>query len=435
MSFLTEEVYNYPEFCNSNPMAVLSGRDCFDEPISNVPLNDMHLMVVGASGMGKSVQIRKILKQTSQNSNSIHIIFDPKGEFYREFYREGIDYVISLFDLPNGKKAERWNLMQDVIADNYPETAIDEIAKAICKEAIDGSTNKFFPKSAELLIAAIWKMAYRLYKDNLPTNKTLINFTRNVTYKQLLNEAQRKDLNGHMINEDILPVIKNLFNPNGGVTTANIRQEMEQILTTAFNPQGNFCSEGTFSVRNFIRQGKGKRLFLVYDFATAENSKQIFSILLNLMMKDCISIKRQETNDNSRIYYYLDELPVLPGNITNFAPICNFGRSAGNRVIIGIQSLSQLYDIYGENAGNSIISAFTDNIIMKTNDPITVEKLAKRSGRIEKIRTSMGATRDSIQTKTEQTYTIPEKVIANLSVGQAVVSLQGTKPFYIYFDL
>ena len=433
MAIFNEEVYKVPEELRvKEPMAFLSGNDIFGERIDQVPINDMHLLVLGAPSMGKTVQIRKIMRQTIQNPDSTHIVFDPKGEFYREFYREGQDYVLSLFDVAGIRSNVKWSLLRDVANDQHPETAIREIAKAICKEAITTSNNPFFPEAAESLISAIWIMAYRHYKDDLPTNDVLIKTTKSMTREQLLNEASR-EVDGVKVNDDLYPTINELTDPNGGVATANIRQEMERILDQAFNPEGNFCSKGNFSVINFVRNTKGRRLFLIYDFATAESSRLIIGTLLNLMMKESLSINAARSPKH-RTYYYLDELPVLPDNITYLQSLCCFGRGAGNRVIVGIQGLSQLYNSYGEDNGNAILAAFTDNIIMRANDPITVEKISRRSGQKTVTRTRMGTTRGSIDSKPEQTYAIPEDIMSNLDVGQAILSIRGNKTFYIELD-
>jgi len=433
MAIFNEEVYKVPESIRvKNPMAFLSGESIFAEPIRQVPLNDMHLLVLGAPGMGKTVQIRKILRQTIQNPDSTHIIFDPKGEFYREFYRNGQDYVLSLFDIEGVRSSAKWSLMLDVANSPHPETAIREIAKSICKEAVERSNNPFFPQAAESLISSIWIMAYRRYKGQLPTNDVLINKTKSMTQKELLNEVTRI-VDGVRVNSDLYSTITQLTDSNGGVATANIRQEMENILAQAFNPEGNFCSKGDFSVIDFVRNSKGKRLFLVYDFATAESSRQIMGTLLNLMMKEALAINTTR-NPGHRTYFYLDELPVLPNNITHLQSLCCFGRSTGNRVIVGLQGLSQLYDTYGEDNGNAMLAAFTDNIIMRANDPVTVEKISRRSGQKSVTRTRMGTTRGSIDSHTEQTYAIPEEVMSNLDVGQAILSIRGNAPFYIELD-
>ena len=71
---------------------------------------------------------------------------------------------------------------------------------------------------------------------------------------------------------------------------------------------------------------------------------------------------------------------------------------------------------------------------MRANDPITVEKISRRSGQKTVTRTRMGTTRGSIDSKPEQTYAIPEDIMSNLDVGQAILSIRGNKPFYIELD-
>lgn len=58
MAIFNEEVYKVPEELRvKEPMAFLSGNDIFGERINQVPINDMHLLVLGAPSMGKTVQI------------------------------------------------------------------------------------------------------------------------------------------------------------------------------------------------------------------------------------------------------------------------------------------------------------------------------------------------------------------------------------------
>lgn len=424
MSILFDEIYEIPQYTVKERLAVLSGRNVFDADIPSIPLNSMNTMVCGAPGMGKTTQIQKLMKQTMEDPNSTHIVFDPKGEAYKLFYREGKDHIISLFDLADVRHDSKWNLMKDAAESLHPETTLREIAKSICKEAVEKSHAPFFPESAESLMSAIWIMIYRRYKNNLPCNDVLIQKTRSLTREQLMTEARKPE------NSDLYSIIDELTDPEGKVTTINIKQEMEHILSQAFNPEGNFCSKkGAFSVLDFIRHARGERLFLVYDFATADNSRQIFSTMLNMMFKETIAINAKRNKD-TRIYWYLDELPVLP-YIENFNSLCCFGRSTRNIVIIGIQGLSQIYDVYGEEKGNAILSAFTESIIMRTNDPVTVERLSRRSGQKTVIRTRMGSTRKSVESKPESTYSIPEDVMSDLDVGEVIMSIRGVRPFFV----
>lgn len=71
---------------------------------------------------------------------------------------------------------------------------------------------------------------------------------------------------------------------------------------------------------------------------------------------------------------------------------------------------------------------------MKANDPITVEKISRRSGQKTIVHSRMGLTRGTVDSKPETTYAIPEDVMSNLDVGQAILSIRGMNPFYIELD-
>ena len=45
--------------------------------------------------------------------------------------------------------------------------------------------------------------------------------------------------------------------------------------------------------------------------------------------------------------------------------------------------------------------------------------------------TRMGTTRGSIDLSPEKTHAIPEDIMSNLDVGQAIFPIGGFKPFYI----
>ena len=426
MISIFDKIYDTPDFQNLSGMAVLSGKDKFGEAFK-MPLPHANTLFVGTTGSGKSTQIEKMIEQTVQEKDSIHVIFDPKGDYYKKFYREGTDYIISLFDLPDVQNQTGWNIMKEISLSAHPETAVREIAGAIFEESIkNNSSSTFFPKAAKSITIDTWLMVYRRYKDNgnFPSNYTLINKTKEFAYEQLRAESQNKR------NADLRGDIE-LISPKSPRTAASVKSEQIETLQM-FNTEGNFCrKDGDFSVIDFIRHGQGKRLFLVYDFATCYSCREIFGILINLMIKESIAIT---TTPNYNTYYYLDEVPILPDNIFNLKNAVNFGRSNGNYIIFGAQSLSQIYETYGEFGGNSILSGFNNSVIMKANDSLSISKLSERSGEVTKKVVSMGATRNDISSSTEKTYKIPPEAMTELDIGEAIVSIRGVDPFFIHFD-
>lgn len=430
MSILTDEIYNRPAYKIKNPVAELTGKDCFGIPLT-AELDDMHTLIIGASNSGKTTQIEKMLSQTVKKADSLHIIFDPKGTYSKKFYRSDIDYALSAFDLPYIKSLY-WNVMSEIINSESPENEIVEIANTICQKAVnENNSNKFFPRAAARIIQSVWEIAYNKYKHDgiIPGNKELVERIRNIKYDDI-SDAVKKE------STEVINIIRRILDQKAKLTSANITQEMEEILASIFNPYSNFCcDDGDFSFIKFIHSNSaGKRLFLIYDPAYSKSCEHSFSVILNILMKECIGINSRKSNIG-RVFWYLDELPLLPESDL-FDKLCSFGRSAGfnNRVIIGIQNVPQLFATYKENNGRNILSNFTNNIIMKVNDSITADEICRRSGIGFETVTEMGITRSDISSSIHERYMIPKDVIARLTTGEAVISVNGEKPFYISLD-
>lgn len=430
MSFLTDEIYKRPAYKIKNPMAELPGQDCCGIPLT-AELDDMHTLIIGASNSGKTTQIEKILSQTVKTADSLHIIFDPKGTYSKKFYRIDTDYALSAFDL-SGIKSLKWNIMSEIIHSRNPENEIKEIANIICQKAIkENNTNKFFPGAAAKIIQSVWEIAYNKYKHDkiVPSNKELVQRIRNIKYDDITDIVKKESA-------EAINTIQRILDPNAKLTSANITQEMEEILSSVFSPHSNFCcDDGDFSFMQFIHSNNaGRRLFFIYDPAYSKSCEHSFSVILNILMKECIGINPHKSNIR-RVFWYLDELPVLPESEL-FCKLCSFGRSAGfnNRVIVGIQNVPQLFAAYEENNGRNILSDFTNNIIMKVNDSVTADEICSRSGTEYKTVTEMGLARSDVSTSIQERYIIPKDVIAQLTTGEAVISVNGEKPFYIFLD-
>lgn len=92
-------------------------------------------------------------------------------------------------------------------------------------------------------------------------------------------------------------------------TVGGVMGEFINVLEESF--QGNFCGEGTFSLREFIRHGGiGRKLFIEYEFDTKKSSETMIRIILDLLMKETLTGK----SEAERIYFYLDEFHSYPEN-------------------------------------------------------------------------------------------------------------------------
>lgn len=131
----------------------------------------------GCCGQRKTCFIQNILPQTMQRAHSIHIIFDPKGDYLKKFYKDG-DCILSLKDLPNypASAQPKWHLLKEMcLYEAHPEEQIREIAKTLFQEAIKGNqSNPYFPIAACNLFSALMIAMCRQYADRLPSTRAAI---------------------------------------------------------------------------------------------------------------------------------------------------------------------------------------------------------------------------------------------------------------------
>ena len=118
-----------------------------------------HLLLLGGTGCGKTNTMYYIIEQlkSTMSKNDVMIIFDTKGDFYNRFYTER-DIVIS-----NSKQhsniTKYWNIYREAAADGWQDEDLilnsQEIAYSLFADAIEKTTNAFFPQAARDLFASI----------------------------------------------------------------------------------------------------------------------------------------------------------------------------------------------------------------------------------------------------------------------------------------
>lgn len=105
---------------------------------------EKHLLFIGGIGTGKTNAMFQLVDQLVNhlNDDDVMVIFDTKGDFYNEFYREGVDVVIS----NDATSTHYWNMLQEALLDGEEdvETAIREMATALFDIKIKNSGGNSF---------------------------------------------------------------------------------------------------------------------------------------------------------------------------------------------------------------------------------------------------------------------------------------------------
>ena len=126
--------------------------------------------------------------------------------------------------------------------------------------------------------------------------------------------------------------------------------------------------------------------------------------------------------------------PRRPPKLQHVDDALNFGRGLGVRVMAGIQSIDQLYDVYGKDKGAVIAGGFGSIFAFHTNDGSSRDYITKRFGPNLMIYEYNDTTRNRISSNERSGNTVEEWDQLNLGLGQAIIGLGYDAPFLFQFD-
>ena len=419
-----------PSISESNPVMFFKGVDNQgihrEVPISNSLLS-RHFMLIGGIGTGKTNAFFQMMSQLKNtlNENDVMIIFDTKGDFYKEFYTPG-DVVISNDETaigPDGKP-DYWNIFNEVAEGDQQYASVLEIAKSLFKEACEKTNQVFFPNAARDIFMSVMLHFLRYAEKNgdkqYLNNAALIDFVKSRGSTQL-----RRMLNSYSDMKAMTSYISSDESPQ----TQGVLSEMQQIVRDIF--VGNFCKKGTLGLRNLVREKGGRKIFIEYDLSYGEMLTPIYSLMFDMAIKEALGRGRSEGN----VYFITDEFRLLP-NLQHVDDAVNFGRSLGIRFMIGIQNVEQIYDNYGQERAHSIMSGFLTSLNFRVNDPKSREFIKEQFGRNRKIEVYATTVQSKGMVEERRDgYVVEDWDVTNLKIGQAIVGFPEHEPFVFQFDL
>lgn len=425
MNLTSQTIYHVPDVKATLTSITLSGFDRNNQTKQYV-LSDRSVAFVGSPGCGKTTQIFKVLNQLTRNPEGVTVVLDIKREYVKDC-KTG-DAVLSLYDIegiPAGCQA-RWSLMREAYLDSRPEVVLKEIAGMVYRNAIEHSENKAFPEAAMLLFYALLLHIFRNSHGQLPSNKELI--------KRILAIKQEEFMETITRDQELAPV--RAFLPDKpNVTSFGVMMEKQAVLLETFLLDSNFChDDSNFSIREFIHEGKGQTLYLVFDTESRKSSQTIVRLLLDIAMKEALSGENITDTDRTRYNFVLDEYAYLPSGLEYLEMAKDVGRSKGIRIYAGFQNFSQLKKLYDgkvESAMNDI-AGYGDIVVFKPHDQATREMVLSRAGTELAEVTSIDLL-CNVHTECREMPVVPPEDLNALDCGEAVVLPNVGRPFWFRF--
>lgn len=395
-------------------------------PISRDTLSK-HMLLLGAIGTGKSNAMNNIIRSIRRimSSQDVMLIFDTKGDYYKEFYQPG-DIVFSNDErATNGTRADYWNLFGEVTIDKQWVENTTEIVKTIFADRLEKTSQPFFPNAAkDLLSAMILHLCRSTLQDAKRDNATLLQMLQGATSERLTTLLrQHPDMRG------MIPYIQDAKSGQTLGVISELQSATRELLV------GNFAKSGSLSMRKLIREKGGKVIFVEYDLGIGGVLTPIYRLLFDLAIKEtlCRSNNEDDKNNMGNVFFIMDEFSLLP-QLMHIDDGVNFGRSLGARFIIGAQNISQIYDAYGEDRGSSLLSGFSTTVCFRLNDGKSREFFKELCGKNGKITSYASAVRAKGEVdQYREAFVVEDHDIANLRTGEAIVHSGQYPPFRFRF--
>lgn len=397
--------------------------DSYNIPIVP-PMLSQHILFTGGIGTGKTNAIFQLVNQIIKNmSNSdVMVIFDSKGDFYKEFnsmVEPGRRSVLS----NDSTATEYWNMFNEAMVD-YKKNGIQclkesfmELANSIFNAIMVKDSQPFFPMSAKNIFYGMLVVLFDKFNTTSSiTNKTIYDYSRK-SIDDIISDFQNTKSKDELI--QFLDCI-GTKDPKTGLikmnsTGASVMATLRNVFIDIF--QGNFVKDGSFSIREFIRNKGKKVLFVEYDIGHGKVLGPIYKTIIDFAIKEALS--RDGSSAKGNVFFVIDEFRLLPKLDFMDAGV-NLGRGLGLKFIIGIQNIKQIDSIYGDNESRSILSGFVTSVNFRTTDQETREFIKDHFG--EQIFTYDEITLSGGK-KRESGFVITDNDILKLNTGEAIISV------------
>jgi hypothetical protein len=376
-----------------------------------LPINSLyqHTLVVGSPGSGKSQAIHGLIESIIARRECA-IIYDPELEYIRAHYKEGRDIILNPFDA----RSRSWSPFNDL-----SDYASWEQAAADLFPLPKGSQDPYWTlASRQIYCNAGYKLGVlkRHHCGEKPTIEELIwlligdfetlhYFLKNTPAERTLGDREG------LRSESLRSVIVN------GIT------RMMHLLN----------GDETFSIAEWINSPQTHGLLFL---SRPQHLEASLSPLIAHWSSIAITTLFTRTPAQSRkiTHLILDEFHSL-GKVEILADAPARLRKYGGSMIMGMQQVSQLDDIYGDKKAQTIIGQLATKLILRCQDPDTARFMAEQIGQREVSRTqentSYGAhqLRDgvSLNIKEQTEFVFMPEEIMNFPMFQGVLRVSNVR--------
>lgn len=370
------------------PQGIVLGSKGMKTTTALVDSDDVHVMMIGASGVGKTAYFLYPNLEYACASGMSFLALDTKGDLARNYgaiARDIYGYRISVVDLREPTRSDGNNLLtlinrymdkhredpKDIGAKAKAEKYAKILAKTIINPEGDGTDrgqNAYFYDSAEGLLASV----VLLLAEFLPPEETGGYEMRHIAsvfklVQELLAQSTTRR-GGNQFQElmSLLPADHKAKWLAGSALTAS-DQGMNSIMSTVLSKLNAFldteleqviCFDGSIDAELFVKEKCAIFLILPEEDAT---KNFVASLMIQNLARELFSVANEHGGKlPNRAVFFCDELGTMPP--FDILPLFSAGRSRRLTLVPIIQSLAQLEKNYGKEGSEIMCDNCQDTI-------------------------------------------------------------------------
>lgn len=421
--------------------------------VALVDRDDVHCLMIGASGVGKTAFFLYPNLEFACASGMSYLALDTKGDLARNYgtiAQKYYGYHVSVIDLRNPTRSDGSNLLTLInrymdIAREHPDNLAarakaEKYAKILAKTIVnpggddqDRGQNAFFYDAAEgLLTSVILLLAEYVPLDSAGREKRHIVSVFKLV-KELMAPMGKK--NGFQVLIDSLPDTHKA-GWMASAATSSSDQGMASVMSTALSRLNSFidseqeqvlCYDSPIDAEHFASEKCA--IFLIIP--EEDPTKHFMAgLMIQNLSRELFSIAdANEGKLKKRVVFYCDEFGTMPP--FDVLPLFSAGRSRKLTLVPIIQSLAQLEKNYGKEGAEIIADNCQDTIFggFAPNSQ-TAETLSKALGSRTVLTGSISKGKDSNSQSlqmAERALLSPDE-LKSLPKGEFVVMKTGTHP-------
>lgn len=313
-----------------------------------------HTLVVGATGVGKTVLISDLVEQIRKRGDRA-IIYDKKCDYITWFYDKKKDFILNPFD----KRGSKWNLLAEMEHIGH----LKPLTQAFIPDKPGYSGDKIWDEAARIALSGILEK--------------FIGMGENLTNREIVDRVLRQDL------KEVSKLVRNTYaqgtlDLNSPKTAASVLFVLSSHLNSLRLTRGT--KNESFSIKKWLRdENRDSILFISSQHDLNSELAPLITAWFEIAISGILS---QSQNMNRKTWVILDELPTIH-KIPSLPQGLSVARSYGGCFVLGMQNIAQMREIYGKNTTEDISSECNTRCIFKTNDPDTARWMVQNLGEEE----------------------------------------------------